>query len=162
MNPIIPDIGMSDPHLRVHDGRIWLFTGHDQDPDDETWVMPDWRIYSSTDLVDWREEGVIDPSATYLGAGSTDCWAGDAIHRDGRWWWYCSDHARSIGVSTATEPAGPWSDPVGGPLAKHHDPTVVVDEHQQHWLIWGAKDHDGYQVAPLAATTAAHQRRRLG
>jgi arabinoxylan arabinofuranohydrolase len=51
-NPIIKDIGMSDPHVRVFNDTVYLYAGHDDDPNDPLWVMKEWRIFRSTDLVD--------------------------------------------------------------------------------------------------------------
>lgn len=64
-NPVIPDIGMSDPHVRIFNDTIYLYTGHDSHPDDETWVMKNWRIFSSTDLVLLHPAGIQIPRVNY-------------------------------------------------------------------------------------------------
>jgi arabinoxylan arabinofuranohydrolase len=55
-NPVIKDIGMSDPHVRVFNDTIYLFCGHDSSPDDKIWTMKDWRVFSSSDLTNWNFE----------------------------------------------------------------------------------------------------------
>ena len=97
-NPAVKAIGMSDPHIRIFNDTIFLFTGHDEHPDDKTWVMRDWRIFSSIDLVNWTFRNTISPANNYMGAETTDCWAGDAISRNGKYYFYFSDRKRSVGV----------------------------------------------------------------
>ena len=75
-NPIIKS-GISDPHIRVFNDTIFLYSGHDASPDDKTWVMEDWRVFSTTDLVTWDYRGTISPKDNYMDNNSTDCWASD-------------------------------------------------------------------------------------
>ena len=51
-NPILKGLGVSDPHVRVFNDTIYLYSGHDSSPTDKTWIMKDWRVFSSTDLID--------------------------------------------------------------------------------------------------------------
>jgi arabinoxylan arabinofuranohydrolase len=60
-NPIVKDVGMSDPHVRVFNDTLFLYCGHDNHPDDKTWVMKEWRIFSTTDMIQWKQEGSISP-----------------------------------------------------------------------------------------------------
>ena len=55
-NPIIRDRFTADPAALVYQGRVYLYTGHDEaTPQDKRFVMRDWRVYSSTDLVHWKD-----------------------------------------------------------------------------------------------------------
>ena len=65
-NPIIGNIGISDPHVRVFNDTIFLFSGHDDTSDDKTWIMKDWRIFSTTDLVHWDLRETIHPKDNYM------------------------------------------------------------------------------------------------
>lgn len=67
-NPIIGIPGISDPHVRVFNNKIYLYSGHDDKPTDTTWVMKDWRVFSTSDLVNWKQETVISPKDNYMGA----------------------------------------------------------------------------------------------
>ncbi|KAM0343757.1 hypothetical protein ACHAPU_008184 [Fusarium lateritium] len=49
-NPIVQDIYTADPAPVVYDGRVYLFTGHDNDGS-TTYNMTDWRLFSSTTMV---------------------------------------------------------------------------------------------------------------
>lgn len=151
-NPVIKDIGMSDPHVRVFNDTIYLFTGHDAHPDDKIWVMRDWRIFSSTDLLNWTQRNTISPVDNYMGSETTDCWAGDAISRNGKYYFYFSDRKRSVGVMTSDTPAGKYKDALGKPLvAPMHDPTIFVDDDQRStpYIIYGDKEGGGYHIARL-------------
>ncbi len=151
MNPLIPDIGMSDPHVRAFGDTAYLYCGHDDTPDDETWVMKEWRVFASTDLVHWDLAGTISPGDTYLGEGSSDCWAADAAERNGRYYFYFSDRDRSIGVMTGGSPVGPFRDALGKPLVSpKHDPTIFIDDDpgRTPYIIYGEKSHS-YHIARL-------------
>jgi arabinoxylan arabinofuranohydrolase len=160
MNPLISEPGMTDPHLKFFDGKFWLYTGHDAGPESTTWVMPDWRIYSSTDLRDWKLEGTIYQDQNYMGGGHI-CAAGDAVYRNGYYYWYFTKAGKgenNVGVMVATQPQGPFHDPLGKPLlpegispTKEHDPTVFVDDDEVKtpYLIFGVGHIVGYHIARL-------------
>lgn len=151
-NPIIKDIGMSDPHVRIFNDTIYLYTGKDDTPEDKTWVMKNWMIFSSTDLVNWKKEGIISPKDNYMDDNSTECWAGDAAFRNGKYYFYFSDRSRSIGVMEANSPTGHFKDPIGKPLVSMHDPTILIDDDKNKtpYIIYGSKEHsDGFHIAKL-------------
>lgn len=144
--PLISEAGMSDPHALVVGDVCYLFTGHDVGFDVDDWVMPDWRIYRSEDLLEWRHVGTISPADNYMGAGSTRCWAGDIVERNGRYFWFFSNGNQETGVMVASKPEGPYTDALGGPLIDSFDPTVFVEDDGTPYLIVG----DGeYKIAPL-------------
>lgn len=151
-NPVHNLAGISDPHIRVFKDTIFLYSGHDDKPTDSTWVMKDWRVFSTTDLVHWKYESTISPADNYMGAGSTDCWAGDAIERDGKYFFYFSDRKRSIGVMQSDRPGGGFTDVLGKPLvAPLHDPTAFIDDDSQQtpYLVYGDKGGGGYYIVRL-------------
>ena len=51
-NPVIADRGVCDPHLHIFNNRAYLYTGHDTETN--KWNMPEWQVWSSADLVDWK------------------------------------------------------------------------------------------------------------
>jgi beta-xylosidase len=145
-NPLIAEAGMADPHALVVGDVCYLFTGHDVGFDVPDWVMPDWRIYRSEDLSSWIHAGTIHPEQNYMGAGNTDCWAGDIVTRNGKYYWYFSDRKRSTGVMVASSPEGPYEDALGYPLLDSFDPTIFVDDDNTPYIINGDTD---YQIARL-------------
>ncbi len=151
-NPIVKDIGMSDPHVRVFKDTLFLFCGHDSDPQDKTWVMKNWRIFSTTDLTNWIFRETISPEDNYMDDNTRDCWAGDAAERNGKYYFYFSDRKRGIGVMVSESPAGSYKDALGKPLvAPMHDPTILIDDDsmQTPYLIYGDKHGGGFHIARL-------------
>jgi len=54
----------------VENAVFYLFTGHDIGFGVEEWVMLDWRIHRSDDLMTWTLVGTIDPADNYMEAVS--------------------------------------------------------------------------------------------
>lgn len=126
--PLIPEPGMSDPHALVIDDVCYLFTSHDVGFGVSDWIMPDWRIHRSEDLQQWAHVGTISPADNYMGAGNTHCWAGDIAARNGRFYWYFSNHDKESGIMVADRPEGPYTDALGGPLVDSFDPSVFMED----------------------------------
>ncbi|HWS34375.1 MAG TPA: glycoside hydrolase family 43 protein [Actinoplanes sp.] len=141
-NPIVQTIHTADPAPLVHNGRVYLYTGHDEDG--STWfTMKEWRLYSSADMVNWTDHGSPMSLATFSWA-SKDAWAGQVVHRNGRFFWYVPVVNRAtgrmaIGVGVANSPTGPFSDALGRPLVENGeiDPSVFIDDDGQAYLYWG-------------------------
>lgn len=151
-NPVIKDIGMSDPHIRVFNDTLYLYSGHDDSPTDKLWVMKDWRVFSSTDLLQWTHETTISPKDNYMYNDTEDCWAGDAAMRNGKYYFYFSDQKRGVGVMTSDTPGGHFTDALGEALiSPMHDPTLFVDDDKQQtpYIIYGDKSGGGFHVAEV-------------
>lgn len=151
-NPVIKDIGMSDPHVRVFNDTIYLYSGHDSSPDDKTWVMKDWRVFSSTDLINWTVRDTISPKDNYMDDNSTECWASDAASRNGKYYFYFSDRKRGIGVMHSNSPKGKFTDALGKPLVSPmHDPSIVIDDdiNKTPYIVYGDKAGGGFHIARL-------------
>lgn len=150
-NPITSEKGVSDPHIRVFNDTIYLYSGHDASPNDKLWDMKDWRVFSSTNLLDWKLEQTISPKDNYMDDNSIDCWASDASFRNGNYYFYFSDKKRGIGVMTSNSPTGPFKDALGKPLVEPmHDPTIFIedDKNKTPYIIYGDKS-DSYYIAEL-------------
>ncbi|MDN3663826.1 family 43 glycosylhydrolase [Algibacter miyuki] len=150
-NPITNAKGVSDPHIRVFNDTIYLYSGHDSNPTDKIWDMKDWRVFSTTNLLDWTLEETISPNDNYMAKGTKDCWASDAATRNGQYYFYFSDRKRGIGVMSSDKPTGPFKDALGKPLVSPlHDPTIFVDndENKTPYLVYGDKS-DAYYIAEL-------------
>lgn len=57
-NPIIQTKYTADPAPLVYNDTVFLYTSHDED-DAFGFKMQDWLLYTSTDMVNWTEHGVI-------------------------------------------------------------------------------------------------------
>ena len=144
-NPIVQTWFTTDPAPMVAGDTLYVYTGHDEDGADFFW-MQEWRIYSTTDMVNWRDHG--SPLALESFSWADDrAWASQCIERDGKFFWYICAHSRisggmAIGVAVGDSPTGPFRDALGKPLFEngswdHIDPTVFIDDDEQAWLMWG-------------------------
>lgn len=151
-NPIIPNCGLTDPHVRIFNGRAYLFASHDRASDNKTFVMDDWWIWSSPDLVHWSLESVIKPEMTYIGKPFSGCWATDGAFRNGKCYFYFSEADQRCGVLVGDTPAGPWRDPLHRPLidsnlpTKGYDMCVFQDDDGTPYITFGVWD---YYIARL-------------
>ncbi|WP_327256335.1 family 43 glycosylhydrolase [Streptomyces sp. NBC_01244] len=142
-NPIVQHVYTADPAPLVHDGRVYLYTGHDEDGSTSSFVMNDWRVWSSADMVNWTDHGSPLSLNTFSWAGA-NAWAGQAVERDGKFYWYVPVSVRAtgqfaIGVAVSDSPTGPFRDALGHPLVENSeiDPTVFIDDGGQAYLYWG-------------------------
>ncbi len=153
-NPIIPNRGVNDPHIHVFGDKAYLYASHDASPQKEGFVMRDWHVWSSRDLVYWTHCSTLHPADTFLGdrPNFVSAWATDASEKDGRYYWYFSDGDRQIGVVTGESACGPWSDPLGRPLiAAGTTPTMAYDpavfaQGDERYLVFGCWN---YHIAKL-------------
>jgi beta-xylosidase len=144
-NPFVQTWFTSDPAPMVHDGTMYVYTGHDEDKADFFW-MQEWRVYSTNDMVNWQDHG--SPLALESFSWADDrAWASQCIERGGKFFWYICAHSKlsggmAIGVAVGDSPTGPFRDAIGKPLFEngswdHIDPTVLIDGNGQAWLMWG-------------------------
>lgn len=146
-NPIISHIFTADPSAHVFEGRVYLYTSHD--PDEQTgYQMVDYHAFSSDDLVNWQDHGVVldvanIPWAEFLYAPSAAYGAAT-----GKYYLYFPDGGSSIGVAVSDSPAGPFVDALGRPLLDRNvpgatdvdwlfDPMAFVDQDGQTYLYFG-------------------------
>ena len=136
-NPIVQTMYTADPAPMVYDGKLFLYTSHDEDA--STWfVMNEWKLYSTTDMVNWTDHGAVLSYETFSWAKG-DAWAMQCVERDGKFYAYVPVTMKSgggaIGVAVADSPYGPFHDPLGKPLAQSKrgdiDPTVFIDDDGQ-------------------------------
>ncbi|MEZ0110633.1 xylan 1,4-beta-xylosidase [Catenulispora sp. EB89] len=101
--------------------------------------FPGVPVFHSRDLVHWRQIGnALDrPSQLPL----TQAWSSGGIyaptlrHHDGRFWLITTNASTGGGnlLVTATDPAGPWSEPVMLPGVPGIDPDLAWDEDGSCW-----------------------------
>ncbi|HEV8562378.1 MAG TPA: glycoside hydrolase family 43 protein [Actinophytocola sp.] len=141
-NPIIPTIYTADPAPLLVNGRVYLYTGHDEDGS-TNFTMREWRVWSSVDMVNWTDHGSPLNLASFSWADA-NAWAGQVVARNGQFYWYVpmrqrSTGAMAIGVAVSSSPTGPFRDALGRPLVANgeFDPTVFIDDNGQAYLYWG-------------------------
>lgn len=141
--PIIQTKYTADPAPIVRGDTVYLYTSHDDDQG-ENFVMKNWLLFTSTDMVNWQSHGEVASLKDFPWyKGDNGAWACQAVERNGKWYLYCPIHGHGIGVLVSDSPYGPWTDPIGKPLVwqKEHwydiDPTVLIDDDGQAYMYWG-------------------------
>jgi len=143
-NPIVQTNYTADPAPMVYDGRLYLYTSHDEDVTlKDFFTMNDWRLYSTVDMVNWTDHGSPASYKSYSW-GLGDAWAVQGVTRNGKFYLYTpinNSNGAKIGVLVANSPQGPFSDPLGKALVStgsgNIDPTVFIDDDGQAYLYWG-------------------------
>jgi len=157
-NPLVSDIYTADPAALVDRGRVYLYVGRDEaKPSDTDYVMHEWRVYSSCDMVNWRTDGVPLTALSFKWAKGR-AWASDVVKREingkTRYFFYATvEHASipglSIGVAVSDSPTGPFVDARGSALVSNDmtrqtdihwddiDPGVFIDDDGQAYMYWG-------------------------
>ena len=162
-NPIVPNVGMADPHGHVFNDRVYIYATHDFSPNNTHFRMKNWWVWSSGDLVTWREESVVSPFPWEPASLASECWATDAAEgRDGKHYFYLSLGSSETGVVVSESgPGGPWRDPIGKPLlpaslcaglgppaTSCYDPGVLRDPKDgEFYIVFGS---GAYYIAKLA------------
>ena len=157
-NPIITLIFTADPAPIVFNDTLFLYTGHDTARvSDTNYKMPDWHVFSTTDMVTWKDHGVCLSPQTFSWA-TGDAYAAQCVERNGKFYWFVStfhksdEHSKggaAIGVAVSDRPTGPFRDAIGKALIVNEmtsdmkygwddiDPTVFIDDDGQIYLFWG-------------------------
>ncbi len=146
-NPIIQTIFTADPAPLVHNDTLFLYTTHDEDS--STWfTMKDWRVFSTTDMVNWTHYDVALSLDDFPWADK-DAWAAQCIYRNGKFYFYiCAHHKEkkqmAIGVAVSDKATGPFKPVSDQPFISANwgdiDPTVFIDDDGQAYLYWGNPD----------------------
>jgi hypothetical protein len=152
-NPIVIGVGLCDPQVRVYDNHVYLYATHDADPNSKGFVMNGWWVWHSEDLVHWEQVSTLKPEQTYWGKPTTECWATDAMRRNGKYYFYFSRGPEEIGVVQGDTPRGPWHDPLHKPLiakgscpTEARDPGILQEEDGTSYIVFGVWD---YYIARL-------------
>lgn len=158
-NPIIRDQFSADPTARVFRGKVYLFPSHDilatPGKGRVGWFcMEDYHVFSSANLADWTDHGVIVSQTTvpWTAPDRYSMWAPDCVERKGKYYFYFpaggkDNRGFSIGVAVAKKPEGPYvpePTPIKG--VGGIDPNVFVDKDGQAYLYWAGGN---FRVAKL-------------
>ena len=142
-NPIIQTNYTADPAPMVYNGTLYLYADHDEDVTvNNFFTMKDWKVYSTTDMVNWTDHGTQMSLSTFSWAAS-NAWAGQVVARNNKFYWYVpitkTSGGNAIGVGVSNSPTGPFTDARGTPLIANSeiDPTVFIDDDGQAYLYWG-------------------------
>lgn len=165
-NPIITHKFTADPAAMVYDGTVYLYTGHDEAPDElHFYKIHEWLVFSSTDMVNWTEHPVPLKVKDFAWAHD-DAWAAHVVPYNGKFYWYVTvTHktipGKSIGVAVSDSPTGPFKDARGSALITNDmteapfqipdgtdgkmrdmdwddiDPAIWIEPDGQAYIFWG-------------------------
>jgi len=157
-NPIISHVYTADPAVRVINGRVYLMTSHDIDGQTGYSKLTEYLLFSSDDMVNWQDHGVIWKASKDTKWASL-AYAPDFIARNGKYYMYFPNGGGSIGVAVADKPEGPYVDPLGKPLISASttnanvkwifDPCVFIDDDGQAYLYFGGGGPGNARVIKL-------------
>lgn len=145
-NPIVQTSFTPDPAPVVFGDELYVFTGCDREGDNDFYYMTGWQCFSTKDMKNWTDHGRILEDTSFSWCNANDAWASQCIERNGKYYFYFtttnkSGGGRAIGVAVADSPEGPYSDPLGKPLCgpnwDYIDPTVIIDDDGQAYLMFG-------------------------
>lgn len=162
-NPIIRDNFSADPSAHVFNGRMYVYPSHDipapADYNRKDWFcMADYHVYSSDNLVDWVDHGVIvdQKYVPWVNASGYSMWAPDCNVKDGKYYFVFpapqkrtqgGGGGNAIGIAQANSPAGPFTvaaQPISG--AGGIDPCLFIDDDGSAYLLWSGM---GQSIAKL-------------
>ncbi len=139
-NPIIKGY-FADPDIAYFNGRFYLYPT----TDGVKWEPTEFRAFSSTDLVNWKDEGVVLDLADVPWTEGKKAWAPAIGEKNGKYYFYYTANQEYIGVAVGESPIGPFVD-IGKPLLTYKqyggrsiDPDFFLDDDGQAYLYWGNK-----------------------
>ena len=156
-NPLIRDQFTADPAARVFDGRVYVYPSHDINCGTQWFCMKDYHVFSSENLSDWTDHGMIvtQEKVAWVDSTRNSMWAPDCIERNGKYYFYfpaIADTSKrlrgmAIGAAISDTPYGPFTpepkpiEGVGG-----IDPNVFIDNDGQAYLYWAGRGLRGARL----------------
>jgi hypothetical protein len=153
-NPFITSIYTADPAAHVwSDGRLYVYPSHDVDPPQGCNLMDRYHVFSTEDMVHWRDEGEILRSSQVPWSGPPGgfMWAPDCAYANGKYYFYFPhpsdpspanwNNTWEIGVAISLSPDRDfvcltnYIQGVGG--FAMIDPDVFVDTDGKAYLFYG-------------------------
>jgi beta-xylosidase len=136
--PVLPGLN-ADPNIAVFGDTYYLYPTTDGFPG---WSGTKFSVWSSKNLVDWTNHGVILDLGPDVSWADSRAWAPAIAERNGKYYFYFCAEAK-IGVAVSDSPTGPFVDS-GKPLVERNpdsgqaiDPAVFTDDDGQPYLYWG-------------------------
>ena len=148
-NPIIRNQFTADPTARVFGDRIYLYPSHDifppQGQRQDWFCMEDYHVFSSENLTDWTDHGVIvtQNKVPWVRPDSYSMWAPDCVEKNGKYYFYFPSAPKdgrgfAVGVAISDSPTGPFipePEPIKG--INGIDPCVLQASDGNAYIFWG-------------------------
>lgn len=169
ISPVLPaglaDNRFPDPHIKIFvnpdTGReaMYMYVGHDEGFNQ--FIMRDWYVLWSEDLVNWQCAKSLRREDTYMPDDSTNCWACDCVQSpwDGKYYLYYSNAGDDTGVAVSDRPDGPFVDargktpilPKGITPTNSYDPDIILPDKDDPnaYILFGSDWTDHYWAMQL-------------
>jgi beta-xylosidase len=132
-NPVIPGFH-PDPSICRAGGDYYLACSSFE-------YFPGVPVFHSRDLVHWDQIGnALQRPLAETTASSGGIYAPTLRYHDNRFWLITADATGATTLVTATNPAGPWSEPVTVPGVRGVDPDIAWDEQGRCWCTYAGID----------------------
>ena len=161
-NPIITNLFTADPsaHVWEANGKLYIYASHDIFPSRGCDLMDRYHVFSTTNMVTWKDEGEI-LSSDDVSWGRPEggfMWAPDAAYRNGTYYFYFPHPTGSgdawnstwrIGIAKSSKPASDFTCAAdgyvkkkdGSPYVTGIDPCIFKDDDGQYYLYTGGGAH---------------------
>lgn len=154
----------ADPDIDYFDGKFWIYPTTDGYP---SWSGTVFHAFSSPDMVNWEDEGVImelaktNPGVNDKGvqiaaspwAVKGSAWTPTIEKKNGKYYfYYCgkdSSGTSAVGVAVADSPEGPYKDKgtalvttamckdAGASVGQAIDPSIYTDDNGKSYILLG-------------------------
>lgn len=143
-NPVF-DGWYADPEMHIFEGSYYIYPTTSLPFDQQTFF----EVWSSKDMLQWRNEGHILNLADIPWSGNRAAWAPSVCYRNSLYYFYFSaGDGNGIGVATSTSPTGPFTDALGRPLVKEWphgaqpiDAHIFINDDERAFLYFGGHGH---------------------
>jgi beta-xylosidase len=117
----------ADPELHFFEDRFYIYPTYSAEYEKQTFF----EVWSSPDLREWRNEGVVLSFADVPWSTNRAAWAPSVAYRNGSYFMYFSaGDGAGIGVAVSPGPTGRFVDALGKPLvAEYHHGAQPIDAH---------------------------------
>ena len=160
-NPIISTLFTADPSAHVFGDRLYIYASHDVFPSRGCDLMDKYHVFSTTNMVDFEDEGEILSSADLSWGAEGFMWAPDCAQKDGKYYFYFPhpddtenwNSTWRCGVAVSDSPAGGFrdagrlknsaggfvgqADGTGNDYGSMIDPCVFQDTDGSYYLFIG-------------------------
>jgi len=147
-NPLFTNAFSADPTARLFEGKIYLYPSHDIIPPNggRGFCMEDYHVYSSENLMDWTDHGVIVTQTEVDWVNPNyGMWAPDCVFKNDKYYFYFPANSKpteggdnnrrgrggvkKVGVAVADKPYGPYkAEATAIPnIPPSIDPGVLID-----------------------------------
>jgi beta-xylosidase len=138
-SPALPGL-YADPNITAFGKKFYIYPTTDGTTG---WMSTYFTCWSSSNMVDWKNEGTILDLPKDLTWAKERAWAPTIAEKNGKFYYYFSADV-NIGVAVSDKPTGPFKDALGKPLVKKGtlrgqmiDPMVFVDDDGSAYLYFG-------------------------